>query len=178
MLTIVEIMAPLSPLPEALQQQLLQACELSYLQAERALGRQFPRPDISLALRGRSAGTAHLQLNKLRFNPILLQENPREFFAAVVPHEICHLLCYQLYGRVKPHGKEWQYLMRTLYDLTPRTTHCFDVQSVSGRQFAYHCQCGPVMLSIRRHNKVVKQQMRYRCRNCQQILAPNINLLA
>ncbi|MGL4473623.1 MAG: SprT family zinc-dependent metalloprotease [Shewanella sp.] len=158
--------------------QLKQACEDSYLRAEEQLQRKIPRASISLALRGRSAGTAHLQQNKLRFNPVLLQENSSEFFTTVVPHEICHLLCFQLFGRVKPHGKEWQHLMRSIYGLTPRVTHSFNVQSVSGSQFTYYCQCGPIMLTIRRHNKVVKQQMKYRCRRCQQILAPEMATLA
>lgn len=152
------------------QAQILSQVDLCYQHAEHQLQRRFPRPEVNFKLRGKSAGTAHLQLNKLRFNAVLLEENPEIFLTQVVPHEICHLLAHQLYGRVKPHGIEWQTLMTTLFKLTPSTTHSLDTRSVQGKTFAYRCDCGPVSLSVRRHNKVVREQTRYRCRRCKQTL--------
>lgn len=152
------------------QAQILQRVESCYHLAESQLDRHFPRPEVNFKLRGKSAGTAHLQLNKLRFNATLLEENPQEFITQVVPHEICHLLAYQLYGRVKPHGNEWQSLMITLYQRRPSTTHNLDTRSVEGKTFTYRCDCGPVNLSVRRHNKVLNQQTLYRCRRCHQTL--------
>ncbi len=153
------------------QQLILEAVESCYQTAEGQLKRGFPRPEVNFKLRGKSAGTAHLQLNKLRFNPVLLEENLDEFVQQVVPHEICHLLAYQLYGRVKPHGKEWQALMVKLYGLTPSTTHSLNTDSVAGRTFDYRCRCGVVPLSIRRHNKVQRQETQYRCRRCKETLS-------
>ena len=155
---------------DPLQQRLFDKVEACYQIAEQHFDQTFPRPEIGFKLRGRSAGTAHLQLNKLRFNPVLLTENQQAFIDEVVPHEICHLLCFQLFGRVKPHGKEWQSLMRTLFSLVPRTTHAFDTSSLSAAQIDYLCGCGPIKLSIRRHNKVRRGQTQYRCKRCQQIL--------
>ncbi|MCL2912440.1 SprT family zinc-dependent metalloprotease [Shewanella corallii] len=158
-----------------LQQQLLERCEACFHQAEQRLKRKFPRPAISFALRGKSAGTAHLQQNRLRFNPVLLKENPEAFLQEVVPHEIAHLLCFQLYGAgkaIKPHGKEWQAIMLQVFDLTPRASHSFDISSVRGKTYAYQCQCGPVELSVRRHNKVQRGESRYLCRHCKQVLSP------
>lgn len=152
------------------QAQILRCVENCYQQAEQQLNRSFPRPEVNFKLRGKSAGTAHLQLNKLRFNATLLEENTAEFISQVVPHEICHLLAYQLYGRVKPHGKEWQSLMIKLYQLRPSTTHNLDISSVEGNTYEYQCACGPVSLSVRRHNKILRQQTQYRCRRCSQTL--------
>ncbi|WP_394493463.1 SprT family zinc-dependent metalloprotease [Shewanella sp. ENK2] len=154
------------------QQQILRKVEADYLQAESLLKRQFPRPTIQFTLRGKSAGTAHLQLNKLRFNPVLLEENITEFIDQVVPHEISHLLSFQLYGRVKPHGQEWQNIMTNVFNVPADTTHQLNTQSVAGKQFQYRCDCGPIMLSIRRHNKVQRHQTQYRCKSCQQVLTP------
>lgn len=151
-------------------QQIAQQVLECYRQAEAYLDRSFPRPDIKFTLRGKSAGTAHLQLNLLRFNPTLLAENHQTFIDQVVPHEICHLLAYQLFGRVKPHGKEWQALMMDIYQLEPATTHSLNIQSVTGRTFDYLCGCGSIPLSIRRHNKVVRGETQYRCRRCKQEL--------
>lgn len=148
------------------QQQISLRVEQCYQLAETKLCRRFPRPSVYFTLRGKSAGTAHLHENKLRFNPVLLVENQQEFVNTVVPHEICHLLAHQLYGRVRPHGKEWQSLMINLFGLSPSTTHQLDVGSVMGKQFDYQCLCGPVKLSVRRHNKVVRGETQYQCRRC------------
>ena len=137
---------------------------------EQQLKRIFPRPEINFKLRGKSAGTAHLHQNLLRFNAILLAENQDAFFNEVIPHEICHLLAHQMYGRVKPHGQEWQALMIQVFKLTPSTTHSMNTQSVAGQHFSYQCDCGPVSLSIRRHNKVVRGETQYRCRRCKKAL--------
>ncbi|MBB1439981.1 SprT family zinc-dependent metalloprotease [Shewanella sp. SG41-4] len=153
-----------------LQRQILAKVEADYQLAETHFKRQFPRPSVHFSLRGKSAGTAHLQANKLRFNPVLLAENPDIFINEVVPHEISHLVCFNLFGKVKPHGKEWQSVMLTTFNITPKTTHQLDTQSVSGQQFEYFCGCGSVPLSIRRHNRIVRGQTQYRCRRCQQTL--------
>ena len=148
------------------QQQVLAQVASCYQIAETALGRSLPRPKVMFTLRGKSAGTAHLQENKLRFNPILLKENLQEFLNHVVAHEVCHLIAYRLYGRVKPHGKEWQSLMINIFGLTPSTTHQLNIDSVVGKQYPYQCLCGPVLLSVRRHNKIVRGQTQYQCRRC------------
>ncbi|GGP92076.1 SprT family zinc-dependent metalloprotease [Shewanella ulleungensis] len=154
----------------ALQLQILAKVESDYQLAENYFKRVFPRPVVQFSLRGKSAGTAHLQTNRLRFNPVLLTENPHVFLSEVVPHEISHLLCYQLFGRVKPHGKEWQSIMTATFKVPPKTTHQLNVQSVSGQQFDYFCGCGNTTLSIRRHNRVQRGQTQYRCRRCKQTL--------
>ncbi|MGI2105188.1 SprT family zinc-dependent metalloprotease [Shewanella frigidimarina] len=153
-----------------LQLQILAKVEADYLLAEQHFKRQFPRPSVHFSLRGKSAGTAHLQTNKLRFNPVLLAENHDIFINEVVPHEISHLLCFHLFGKVKPHGKEWQSVMLTTFNITPKTTHQLNTQSVSGQQFEYFCGCGSINLTIRRHNRIVRGQTQYRCRRCQQTL--------
>ncbi|WP_081933347.1 SprT family zinc-dependent metalloprotease [Shewanella mangrovi] len=141
-----------------------------YQQAEQALNRSFPRPSVNFALRGKAAGTAHPLKQQLRFNAVLLEENADIFLTEVVPHEICHLLTYLLYGKVKPHGVEWKTLMQQVFQLPGNVTHQFDVSSVTPKGISYQCQCGRVELSVRRHNKVQRQQAQYLCRRCGQTL--------
>ncbi|TKB53034.1 SprT family zinc-dependent metalloprotease [Ferrimonas aestuarii] len=148
------------------QTQVQRKVEACYQLAESQLQRAFPRPEISFALRGQSAGAAHLQQNKLRFNPVLLEQNLEAFINEVVPHEVAHLLTWQLYGRVRPHGREWQGIMWQIFQVEPKTKHQFDVSSVQQRQFAYRCGCQSHNLSIRRHNKVRRGQVQYQCRRC------------
>ena len=153
-----------------LEQRVLDKIDTCYHQAELRLNRRFPRPDINFKQRGKAAGSARLQTNELRFNAILLQENQQHFITHTVPHEIAHLLVYQLYGQTKPHGKEWQQIMNQVFDLTAKTTHQYDVSSVKGKTFTYICQCTEHQLTIRRHNKIVRDHIKYICRFCKQSL--------
>lgn len=156
-----------SPLVEQLVLNKIDSC---YQHAECRLNRIFPRPTINFNQRGKAAGSARLQTNELRFNPILLQENQQHFITHTVPHEVAHLLTYQLYGRTKPHGKEWQQIMQQIFGLAAKTTHQYDVSSVKGATFTYACQCKDHHLTIRRHNKIVRDNIKYICRFCRQSL--------
>lgn len=147
-------------------QLIIQKVEFCITHAASYFGENFALPQVRFNQRGKIAGSARLQLNELRFNPILLAENLDAFLHEVVPHEVCHLLAYQLFGKVRPHGKEWQSLMLNLFNLKGKTYHHMDISSVAGKHFNYRCQCGIVKLSIRRHNKVVRGQQQYVCRQC------------
>lgn len=166
---------PALPPPDA---QLTERVEACFLQAEARLGRRFPRPQIHLNMRGRAAGAARLQTWELRFNPALYRANKDAFLAEVVPHEVAHLLVHALWGegrgkqKVQPHGRQWQSLMRELFNLEPRVTHCFDLAVLALRTHLYACACQQHQLSVRRHNKVVRGEARYHCRLCRQPLVP------
>ena len=138
--------------------------------AEAHFQQPFPMPVVDYDVRGMKAGVACLQQNTIKFNRTLLMENPEEFIRQVVPHELAHLIVYRLFGRVKPHGKEWQSVMTELFQVPADTCHQFDVQSVCGQTFDYRCQCGIHRLSIRRHNKIQREKIEYFCRKCKQKL--------
>lgn len=154
------------PLTSSTQQLVIQKVEQCISHASYHFDQNFRFPHISFNQRGKIAGCARLHLNELRFNPVLLSDNLDAFLEEVVPHEVCHLLAYKLFGKVRPHGKEWQSLMFELFDLKGQTYHQMDVTKVKGKSFNYQCECGPIELSIRRHNKVVKGQQTYICRKC------------
>lgn len=138
--------------------------------ASEQLNQSFQFPNVSFNQRGKIAGCARLQKNELRFNPVLLADNHQLFLDEVVPHEVCHLLAFTLFGKVLPHGKEWKALMRRLFHLDGQTYHKMDVTKVSGKHFQYQCLCGPVNLTIRRHNKVKRGEQQYSCRRCKTVL--------
>jgi SprT protein len=136
-----------------------------FILAECFFDRPFKRPTYQFNQRGKSAGSAHLQRNIIKFNPILFAQNREHFIQQVVAHEVAHLIVYQHYGKVRPHGREWQHVMEKVFHCPANTTHSLDIKDVIGRQFAYQCLCTTHHLSIRRHNKVLKGA-KYICKGC------------
>ena len=104
-----------------LKMQVLRQLKRDLAKAESYFNRSFDLPEISYALKGKKAGVAYLQTNQIRFNPVLLQENGEQFIRQVVPHELAHLLVFQLFGRVQPHGKEWKMMMETVLGVAAET---------------------------------------------------------
>ena len=152
-----------------LQSQLMAVVTRCYDTANRALEREFPTPQVLFNQRGKIAGCALLQKNTLKFHPLLYQQNQEHFLTHVVPHEIAHLLVWQLYGKTQPHGHEWQNIMVNVFNLPPYRTHQYNVDNIGIKTIMYGCECGEVALTIRRHNKVLKGA-RYRCKHCLQDL--------
>ncbi|MGO2498217.1 MAG: SprT family zinc-dependent metalloprotease [Vibrio litoralis] len=160
--------------PQDLIHQLESSLQVYLKKAELALECTFPTPELSFQVRGKVAGKAYLQQWQIRLNPTLLIENQQAFVEQVIPHELAHLITYHQFGRVKPHGKEWRYVMTNIFRCPPETYHAFDISSVQGETFTYQCQCQTHQLSIRRHNKVKRQQTRYHCSLCGTQLEPLI----
>ncbi|HDR0627394.1 SprT family zinc-dependent metalloprotease [Pasteurella multocida] len=144
------------------QRKLIQCLQL----ASDYFDRTFSMPTVHYNVRGMKAGVAYLQQNEIRLNPILLLENSAAFIQQVVPHELAHLLVYQVFGRVKPHGEEWQRVMQDVFHLTPEVCHQFDVTRVRGPTFPYYCQCKLHYLTQRRHHNIQKNNIVYLCKNC------------
>ncbi|KGQ59630.1 SprT family zinc-dependent metalloprotease [Gallibacterium anatis] len=140
------------------------------LLAERHFNCTFVRPAVNYKLRGVKAGVAYLQQWEIRLNPILLLENDQRFIEQVVPHELAHLLVYQQFGRVKPHGIEWQHLMQNVFGVPAETRHQFEVKSVQGQTFPYQCACQTHHLTARRHQKIQQQGIQYFCKKCKKQL--------
>ncbi len=132
---------------------------------------ELPRPEVWCDLRGKCAGQAHFGRGGLRFNPVLYAENRRDFLEEVVPHEMAHWLVHHLAeGHLaKPHGREWQLVMRRLFGLIPRTTHRFDTERASPAPYRYACGCREHAFTARRH-ALAAAGNGYRCRHCAQTL--------
>lgn len=132
----------------------------------------FKRSSCNFKQKGKAAGTAHLQKNEMRFNLFMYEQNPKEFLQTVVPHEVAHIIVYQIYGsHVKPHGKEWQAVMIKVFGIQPNRTHCFDVPPPK-KSYEYVCQCSTYPFTQRRHNRVQKGA-EYICKNCRSKLQFN-----
>ncbi|EJR0220844.1 SprT family zinc-dependent metalloprotease [Raoultella planticola] len=157
-------------IPIAIQQAIMRSLREKLAQANLRLGRQYPEPSLAYQQRGTSAGTAWLEKNEIRLNPVLLLENQQAFIDEVVPHELAHLLVWKHFGRVAPHGKEWKWMMESVLGVAARRTHRFELDSVRQNTFPYRCQCQQHQLTVRRHNRVVRGEATYRCVRCGDLL--------
>lgn len=150
----------LSPL-EQIQQKVAQCMK----KADTFFGKHFLEPQSNMKQRGRAAGTAHLQKNELRFNLFMFEQDQRLFLETVVPHEVAHLIVFQIYGdKVRPHGREWQAVMKKVYGLEPNRTHNFNVPAPK-QVFVYQCQCQQHKFTKQRHTRA-RKGTEYICKLC------------
>lgn len=137
--------------------------------ADAFFGNKFKRSTCNLKQRGRAAGTAHLQKNELRFNHFMYHQNPVEFLDTVIPHEVAHIIVFQIYGNtVKPHGKEWKAVMLKVYGISPSRTHSFEVPPQK-QSYEYHCACQKHQFTKQRHTRA-QRGVEYICKGCRSTL--------
>lgn len=106
----------------------------------------------------------------IRYNPWIFQRYFAENLATTVPHEVAHYAVYRASPgrRLRPHGSEWQAIMRAL-NVEPAVTFDLDISDLPRRQqrrHRYHCGCKEHALTTTRHNRVSKGQARYACLEC------------
>ncbi|WJG11083.1 SprT family zinc-dependent metalloprotease [Aliiglaciecola sp. LCG003] len=142
--------------------------------ANNSLSIKLNYPDLAFNQRGKIAGTAHLHKHLIKLNPVLLKDNEASFHDEVIAHEVAHIVTFHLFGKVRPHGPEWRHIMQHVFKKPAKTTHKMDTTKTQGQTVEYRCECGPVALSIRRHNKVIRHKQSYICRVCRQSLSEAI----
>lgn len=163
------IMKP-NRIPIALHQAVMSCLREKLRQAGDYFNTPFPEPQLNYQLRGTSAGTAWLDKWEIRLNPVLLLANRADFIDEVIPHELAHLLVFHRFGRVAPHGREWRWMMANVLHTEPRRTHGFDLATVRVNTYRYQCACQRHELTVRRHNRIVRGESLYRCRQCGDVL--------
>lgn len=142
-----------------------------FLIAEQLFARSFKKPTLLFRKKGTVGGTAHLTTNLIQINKEFALHYQQLFLEEIVPHELAHLIVYQHYGKVKPHGKEWQFVMLILFKKMPNRTHSFALPNPKIKQMmSYQCQCQIHALSLIRHRKIQTQKASYICKQCKSSL--------
>ena len=124
---------------------------------------KLPEASIDFSLRGRCAGQAIVErtgATRLRINLQLLCENLDDYLKQTIPHEVSHLVV-NWQARTKrlkprPHGTEWQWIMRDCFGLEAIRCHSYRTTParVVPRQFLYACSCRDHLLTSIMHNKI------------------------
>ncbi len=155
------------------QQESLLREQTSYwlAQATRITEEEIPELPVLLDLRGSAAGQYRGgEQPCIRYNRIIAAQVFEDFIARTIPHEVAHYVVDRLYAgkRVKPHGIEWQSIMRA-FGLEPSVRHRYDLSQVPVRQqrrYTYICDCRKHQLSATRHNRVQRKGISYFCSQC------------
>ncbi len=131
---------------------------------------------VTFDLKGRAAGMYCVRQGKqwIRYNPYIFAKYFHDNLQQTVPHEVAHYAIDQAFGQhnIRPHGREWQALMQAM-GAEPTRTCTYDLQGVPLRRLQYHsyaCACSHYQLTQRRHNRIMRDGVRYYCRKCKQAL--------
>ncbi len=144
-------------------------------QARRHYEISLPSAEIDYSLRGRCAAQARVDRNGqtfLRINLQLLSDNLNDYLRQTIPHEIAHLVvnwqARKRHRRPRPHGPEWQNVMRDCFALQPIRCHSYETTParIVPRDFLYRCDCREHRLTSIMHNKIKRSNMAL-CRSCQ-----------
>ncbi|WP_296210015.1 SprT family zinc-dependent metalloprotease [Gilliamella sp.] len=154
-------------IPIYLHNQTMACLRTHLMQANQRLHSQYKEPKIIYKPKGSIAGSAFLTRWEIQLNSIMLLDNGTQFIEEVVPHELAHLIVFKEFGKVKPHGKEWQYIISEILGKIPATTHRFPIQR---NTYLYYCNCQQHYLTSIKHNKIQNNKTSYLCRKCGTIL--------
>lgn len=168
------------PIDDFKKQQVVAETQRYIDKANQLFQRKFAEIDVLFDLKGRSAGMYRVscrhgrQQRHIRYNPWLFAKYPDDSFANTIPHEVAHYITDLVHGmkNIRPHGSEWKMVMRR-FGASPVVRANYDLSGTpqrNTRYYSYQCQCRDVQLTAHRHNKVVRGQQRYFCRNCHQEL--------
>ncbi len=169
---------PVEPIGAQHQQRVRDATHECIARAGHIFERDFPTIAVTFDLKGRAAGMyrVHNHSRLIRYNPYIFAKYFDDNLATTVPHEVAHYVVDVLYraGSVRPHGAEWQRVMRSL-GAEPQVTGNYDLSGVPIRRqkrYSYRCGCMTHQVSSARHNRMVHNRARYYCRRCKSALAP------
>lgn len=149
-------------------QDAIQAIEQAFQKAEQVFGRKFERAGIRFDIRGDSgkAGTAQVMpCRTIRLNPRLYRQNPSHIVNDTCPHEVAHLVAFDLYGREGwGHGPRWKNVMRALGQ-KPERCHNLVTTSLYSKPI-YECgNCKKQVVASRAVHNRIKNNL-CRLRNC------------
>ena len=139
---------------------------------------KFAYPIIDITLKSiRTAGRAIMERNgdtiknTLRFNYKLYAAAPDLFINEVIPHEIAHIVNYNICKRSVAHDFRWKYICLKLggsgKTYLIRELHEILASISPGRK--YKCACTIHNLSTGIHNKI-KKGASYSCKDCRKKL--------
>ena len=152
---------------------ILQQVEECFVVAEKFFSRTFARPtDIIFKRSGTKAGTCMVSfdqnIRELMFQLDLAEHNKSTYHEIVI-HEVAHYIQRMVFGHfVRSHGKEWKYVMRTVFNADPVRCHSYDTSVTKTKRqntYQYTCACSRIFnIKTTTHNRI-QQALKYQGSN-------------
>jgi SprT protein len=127
----------------------------------------------SCRMLGRARSDIKNSTGNISINYEAFSQNRDRYIDEILSHEFAHIITSLIYGRVRPHGREFKYVCYTLFPDAPDIARGsyrggdFILESKkSYKKYPYRCKCQKVYLTSIRHNKILKKKMSYFCRIC------------
>lgn len=137
---------------------------------------KIERPEsIILKSNGTKGGHSNYRKLELMFQIELFKNNVDHYLDDIIPHEVAHYVQRAYYGyyrggtKVQPHGREWKYIMQTVFGLEPNRTHSMDTSSIKKRRierFEIICSCGVEMGVTKNMTKKILIDQNRICAKC------------
>lgn len=137
---------------------------------------RLPPISIDFNKRGNAAASVIIDRNgngkptaiTVSYNPYFFDKDPNTFYYETIPHEIAHVIVAVLYDDVKPHGMEWQGVMKR-FGIKPKEFTDTVVDNVPDKKrhlYMYKCiGCGHKrVLGEREHKQAERKGIT--CENC------------
>lgn len=122
---------------------------------------------------GRTKSDIRKSAGNISINYEAFCQNKNLYIQKILSHEFAHIITYLLYGKVRPHGREFKYICSVLFpdevDIGLSTYKDSDFLLKTKRaykKYLYRCSCQKVYLTSIRHNKILKKRVSYFCKNC------------
>lgn len=160
-----------------LPQEIINRIETKILDTMDILQKKYPQNNLKLIeysfkQMGRVAGRAWSRENRIEINPdYCLNGELEKMISVTIPHEIAHVVSYQVYGRAGfGHGYYWKSIMINL-GLEPLRCHNFNMEGVKLRKVnkphKYTCGCtGMVHNMTNLRNKQIESGRTFVCTKC------------
>ncbi len=160
------------PISLALQEQVITETNHFIKSAEDYYSHRLPEIPVLFDLTGKAAGMYRVKAGQrvIRYNPYVFSKYYDDNFSETIPHEVAHYVTDVLFNlkRIRPHGNEWKSVMQVFGVAANRTAN-YDLSGLPVRhyqKFVYHCGCQNYELTSRRHNKILRGNGHYFCRDC------------
>jgi SprT protein len=150
-----------------MQQPIIATVEETFTQAKRIYNRDFEPVRVVFDIRRTSgvAGQATVFPRKIRINKLLLKFYPDFFKSVLVPHEVAHVVAFDLYGAEGwNHGPRWKSVMRS-FGLAPDVRH--DLVTEKNINIpVYECQRCSTQILVHRTSHALISNGISKCRPC------------
>ena len=150
-----------------MQQPIIATVHETFAKAKRIYDRDFDPVRVTFNIRRTSGitGQASVLPRMIRINNHLLQFYPHFFQSVVVPHEVAHVVAFDLYGAEGwNHGPRWKSVMRAIGQV-PDVTHSL-VTEKNINIPVYECQRCSTQILVHRTSHALISNGISKCRPC------------